>query len=85
MIELLSIAGGLILAMLGFLLKFIGSLCMIALVMIVFVILTVFIIGFGWVLGTLGLEFISDKYSIFDKGENYEERDIARNNNPFDK
>ena len=67
MIDILTIAGGLILAMLSFLLKFIGSLCMIALVMIVFVILVLFIIGMGWFIGTIALEYISDKHSIFDK------------------
>ena len=67
MIDILTVAGGLILGMLGFLLKFLGSLCLIALVMIVFIILFVFLTVMGWLIIQTLLEMASDKYSVFEK------------------
>lgn len=79
MIEIFTLAGSIILGLLMFLLKFIGSLCLIALVLIVFVILFVVLVGGGWLIGQTLLEIASDKYSVFKKEVNdYEE---GNNNN----
>ena len=69
MIEIFTTAGAIILGLLGFLLKFIGALCLIALVLIVFVILFIALIGGGWLIGQTLLEMASDKYSVFGKKE----------------
>lgn len=81
MIEIFTTAGAIILGLLCFLLKFIGALCLIALVLIVFVILFIVLVGGGWLIGQTLLEMASDKYSVFKKEVNdYEER----NNNNCD-
>jgi hypothetical protein len=80
MIEVFTIIGGLLLGMLGFLAKFIGSLCLIALAMIVFVILFIFLIGLGWIIGTFLLELASEKYSVFKREVEHEERNNNSSN-----
>lgn len=81
MLNLFTAAGEIILAMMLFLLKFTGGLCLIVLVMIVFVILFVFIVGMGYVIVNVGIEVIRDKYNLFDRevNENEERNTDTRN------
>lgn len=78
MIEVLTIVGGLLLTALGFLAKFLGSLCLIILAMIVFTILFIVLVGMGFVIVTFLLETIREDFNVFDKEINENEE---RNNN----
>lgn len=82
MIEVFNIVGGLILAMLVFLAKFIGCLCLIALAMIVFCILFIVLVGGGFVITSKFLEFVNNNYGVFEKTEVTENEE--RNNSNCD-
>jgi predicted membrane metal-binding protein len=71
--------GALILAMLAFLAKFIGSLCLIILAMIVFTILFIVIVGLGWLIVQTAIEIFSDKYSVFKKEQHEDAAYTERN------
>lgn len=75
MIEIFTLAGNIILGLLLFLLKFIGSLCLIALVLIVFVILFISLIGGCYYIGRFWFEMNSEL-----KEKNNEERNNDCNN-----
>lgn len=81
MIDILTIVGGLILAALGFTAKFIGSLCLIALALIVFTILFLVLILGGFAITNTILDIVKDKYSVFEKEvTDYEERNTDTHN-----
>lgn len=67
MIDVLTVVGGLILTALVFLAKFLGSICLIILALIVFTILFLVLIGMGFAIVTVIIETIRDDFTVFNK------------------